>query len=128
MLFNTVEFVIFFIIILSIFVILKNRYFHHIFLLGASYLFFYLSSNYLITLLIFTTIFGFTSIMDGHKWAYHFEIFRGFLGLIIVCYPFELSLWQINPSFAVFLVFYFTTTIITTFWMYQSIPKRLLSS
>ena len=59
MLFNTVEFVIFFIIILSIFVILKNRYFHHIFLLGASYLFFYLSSNYLITLLIFTSIWVF---------------------------------------------------------------------
>ena len=87
-----------------------------------------LNSQLSFGLLIFTTIFGFTSIMDGHKWAYHFEIFRGFLGLIIVCYPFELSLWQINPSFAVFLVFYFTTTIITTFWMYQSIPKRLLSS
>ncbi|SVC11475.1 uncharacterized protein METZ01_LOCUS264329, partial [marine metagenome] len=59
MLFNTVEFVIFFIIILSIFVILKNRHFHHIFLLGASYLFFYWSSNYLITLLIFTSVWVF---------------------------------------------------------------------
>jgi len=59
MLFNTIEFVIFFIIVLSIFVILKNRYFPHIFLLGVSYLFFYWSNNYLISLLIFSTILTF---------------------------------------------------------------------
>ncbi len=59
MLFNTIEFTIFFISILVIFVIFKNRNFHHYFLLGASYLFFYWSSNYLITLLIFSTILDF---------------------------------------------------------------------
>ena len=59
MLFNTIEFVIFFITILSAFVIFKNRHFHHILLLGVSYLFFYWSSNYLISLLIFTTIWDF---------------------------------------------------------------------
>ncbi len=59
MLFNTIEFVIFFITVLLIFVIFKNRNFQHYFLLGASYLFFYWSSNYLILLLIFSTILDF---------------------------------------------------------------------
>ena len=56
MLFNTIEFVIFFITILSVFVIFKNRNFHHIFLLVISYFFFYWSNNYLISLLIFSTL------------------------------------------------------------------------
>jgi len=59
MLFNTIEFVIFFIVVLSTIVIVKNRKFQHLFVLFASYFFFYYSSNYLITLLIFTTIWDF---------------------------------------------------------------------
>src|SRR3989442_6232819 len=56
MLFNTIDFVIFFIVVLSVFVLIKKRRFQHLFLLLASYFFFYYSSNYLISLLIFTTI------------------------------------------------------------------------
>src|SRR2546425_3638371 len=56
MLFNTIDFVIFFIIVLSVFVLVKNRKFQHLFLLLTSYLFFYYNSNYLIILLIFTTV------------------------------------------------------------------------
>ena len=59
MLFNTPEFIIFFILILSIIVIVKMRLFQHLFLLGASYFFFYFSSNYLVTLLIFSTLLDF---------------------------------------------------------------------
>lgn len=59
MLFNTIDFVIFFITVTTLFVMIKNRKFQHIFLLAASYFFFYYSSNYLITLLIFTTIWDF---------------------------------------------------------------------
>lgn len=59
MLFNTIDFVIFFIAVCTTIVIVKNRKFQHLFLLGASYFFFYYSSNYLITLLIFTTIWDF---------------------------------------------------------------------
>jgi alginate O-acetyltransferase complex protein AlgI len=59
MLFNTLDFVIFFIAVCTTIVIIKNRKFQHLFLLGASYFFFYYSSNYLITLLIFTTIWDF---------------------------------------------------------------------
>lgn len=59
MLFNTVDFLIFFISVLISFVIIKNRKFQHLILLGAGYLFFYYSSNYLIALLIFTTLWDF---------------------------------------------------------------------
>jgi len=56
MLFNTIEFVIFFVFVLGVLVTIKNKKFHHLFLLGASYFFFYYTSNYLITLLIFSTL------------------------------------------------------------------------
>ena len=56
MLFNTVDFVIFFIIVLAIVAIFRYRKFQHLFLLFASYFFFYYSSNYLLTLLILSTI------------------------------------------------------------------------
>lgn len=85
------------------------------------------SSQLSFGLLIFTTIFGFTSIMDGHKWAYYFEISRGFFGLMIVLYPFEFSLWNIYLPFAVFTLIYFMTTLLTTFWMYQSLPEHSLN-
>lgn len=56
MLFNSIEFVIFFIIVLSVVSIFKYKKFQHIFLLISSYFFFYFSSNYLLTLLIVSTI------------------------------------------------------------------------
>jgi alginate O-acetyltransferase complex protein AlgI len=59
LIFNTPEFVIFFVIILSVIAIVKMRLFQHLFLLGASYFFFYFSSNYLVTLLIFSTLLDF---------------------------------------------------------------------
>ena len=59
MLFNTLDFIIFFMAVCITIVIIKNRNFQYLFLLGASYFFFYYTSNYLITLLIFTTIWDF---------------------------------------------------------------------
>jgi len=56
MLFNTVEFVVFFILALTAITIYKNRNFQHYFLLAASYFFFYYSSNYLLSLLIASTL------------------------------------------------------------------------
>jgi len=56
LLFNSIDFIIFFIIVLAIVAIYKNRNFQHFFLLGASYFFFYFSSNYLISLLIVSTL------------------------------------------------------------------------
>jgi len=59
MLFNSVEFVIFFIFVFATIVIIKERKFQHLFLLAASYFFFYYTSNYLLILLIFSTILDF---------------------------------------------------------------------
>lgn len=56
MLFNSYQFIIFFITVLTLISIVKKRQFQHLLLLSASYLFFYFSSNYLIILLIFSTI------------------------------------------------------------------------
>jgi len=59
LLFNTPEFIIFFVIVLSVIAIVKMRLFQHLFFIGASYFFFYFSSNYLVTLLIFSTLLDF---------------------------------------------------------------------
>ena len=56
MLFNTIDFIIFFVFVLAAIIAIKNKKFQHIFILGASYFFFYYTSNYLITLLIFSTL------------------------------------------------------------------------
>jgi len=59
MLFNTIDFVIFFVCILTIITIIKNRNFYLIFIVLVSYFFFYYSNNFLISLLIFSTILDF---------------------------------------------------------------------
>ena len=56
MLFNTIDFLIFFVLVITLVSIIKVRKFQHIFLLISSYFFFYYSSNYLITLLIASTL------------------------------------------------------------------------
>ena len=59
MLFNTIDFVIFFIAVLVVITIFRQRRFQHVFLVIASYFFFYFTSNYLIVLLIFSTLLDF---------------------------------------------------------------------
>jgi len=59
MLFNSPEFIVFFISVLVVISIFKYRKFQHIFLLIASYFFFYFTSNILISLLIFSTVLDF---------------------------------------------------------------------
>ena len=59
MLFNTIEFLLFFTILLTALIFIKNQKFQHIILLGSSYFFFYYSSNILISLLIISTILDF---------------------------------------------------------------------
>ena len=59
MLFITPEFIIFFVFVLAVISCVKIRRFQHLFLVGASYFFFYFSSNYLLSLLIFSTLLDF---------------------------------------------------------------------
>lgn len=56
MLFNTIEFIIFFCTVLGVITIIRNRRFQHLFLLGSSYFFLYFSNNYLLSLLIISTV------------------------------------------------------------------------
>ena len=59
MLFNSIEFVIFFTVVCSSLVLFKFRQFPIILLLFSSYFFFYFTSNYLIILLLFTTVWNY---------------------------------------------------------------------
>jgi alginate O-acetyltransferase complex protein AlgI len=59
MLLNTIDFIIFFIIVVSTVTAIKHRKFQYVFLLIASYFFFYYTSNYLIILLIASTLLDF---------------------------------------------------------------------
>ena len=56
MLFNSIEFIIFFVAVLTVIIIIKHRKFQHLFIGFASYFFFYFSRNYLLSLLIFSTL------------------------------------------------------------------------
>ena len=56
MLFNSIDFLVFFAFVITITVIIKNKNFSYVFLVAASYLFFYFSNNFLISLLIFSTV------------------------------------------------------------------------
>ena len=56
MLFNTIDFLVFFAFVLTLLFIIRNRNFNYIFLVAASYFFFYFSNNFLISLIIFSTV------------------------------------------------------------------------
>ena len=59
MLFNSIDFLVFFAFVITISVIIKNRNFSYIFLVAVSYFFFYFSNNFLISLLVFSTVLDF---------------------------------------------------------------------
>jgi alginate O-acetyltransferase complex protein AlgI len=59
MFFTSIDFLIFFTLILALVFVIRYRKFQHIFLLIASYFFFYYTSNYLVILLIYSTLMDF---------------------------------------------------------------------
>ena len=59
MLFNSIDFLVFFAFVITVSVIIKNRNFSYVFLVAVSYFFFYFSNNFLISLLIFSTVLDF---------------------------------------------------------------------
>ena len=59
MLFNSVDFLVFFAFVITISVIIKNKNFSYVFLVAVSYFFFYFSNNFLISLLVFSTVLDF---------------------------------------------------------------------
>jgi len=59
LLFNSIDFLVFFAFVITISVIIKNKNFSYIFLVAVSYFFFYFSNNFLISLLVFSTVLDF---------------------------------------------------------------------
>lgn len=86
----------------------------------------HISSKVAYGILITTTIFGFTSIMDGHKWAFVFEITRCLIGVLFMLHPFQRRVWEVDFYFAFGTTAYFFLGICATLWMYRSLPKRVL--
>ena len=86
----------------------------------------HISSQVAFGILIITAIFGFTSIMDGYKWAFGFEITRALFGLFVMIHPFQRRVWEVEYAFALGTAVYFFICLCATLWMYKSLPKRVL--
>ena len=76
--------------------------------------------------LIFSTIFGFTSMMDGYKWGFVFEISRSIIGLIIIIYFSQNIMLEKDLYFTLGFGFYFLVTFLITILIGPSLPKRVL--
>ena len=76
--------------------------------------------------LIFITIFGFTSLMDGHNCALVFEISRSIIGLIIIIYFSQNLMLEKDLYFTLGFGFYFLVTFLITILIGPSLPKRVL--
>lgn len=78
-------------------------------------------------ILIFTTVFGFTSLMDYYNWAPNFEIFRGFAFLTLFYLVQEQIILQTNFWLFNFLITYFIFTIGVGIWAKYNISNRKLA-
>ena len=76
-------------------------------------------------ILIFSTIFSFSSIMDGFKWSVSFEFIRIIIGILIIIFQEELLLTY-NQPILIFLFSYFLISILLNFLVLRSVPARIL--
>ena len=76
-------------------------------------------------ILIFSTIFSFSSIMDGFKWSVSFEFTRISIGILIIIFQEELLLTY-NQPILIFLFSYLLISILLNFLVLKSIPARIL--
>ena len=75
-------------------------------------------------LLIFSTIFSFSSVMDGYKWSINFEIMRIMLGILVIYFQEELFLTY-NSSISMLLSYYLIVSAILNSLILRSIPDRI---
>ncbi len=75
-------------------------------------------------LLIFSTIFSFSSVMDGYKWSINFEFIRIFLGMLVLYFQAELSITD-NSSMTMFLSCYIIVSAILNLLILRSVPNRI---
>ena len=76
-------------------------------------------------ILIFSTIFSFSSIMDGFKWSVLFEFIRISIGILIIIFQEELLLTY-NQPILIFLFSYLLISILLSFLVLRSVPARIL--
>ena len=74
-------------------------------------------------LLIFSTIFSFSSVMDGYKWSINFEFIRIFLGMLVLYFQAELSITD-NSSMTMFLSCYLIVSATLNLLILRSVPDR----
>ena len=75
-------------------------------------------------LLIFSTIFSFSSVMDGYKWSINFEFMRIFIGILVLYFQEELFLTY-NSSMIMFLSCYLIVSAILNSLILRSVPDRI---
>ena len=75
-------------------------------------------------LLIFSSIFSFSSVMDGYKWSINFEFIRILFGILIVYFQQELFLTY-NSSMTMFLSCYLIVSAILNTLILRSVPDRI---
>ena len=97
----------------------------YLFLYNFSDLDLFSRASYMI--LIFSTIFGFTSMMDGYKWGLIFEIIRSLFGLLIILYFFEQLILDNSIYFILGFALYFIVNFLITVFIGPSLPNRELS-
>ena len=76
-------------------------------------------------ILIFSTIFSFSSIMDGFKLSVLFEFIRISIGILIIIFQEELLLTY-NQPILIFLFSYLLISILLNFLVLRSVPARIL--
>ena len=80
-------------------------------------MFFFLSSfssfdteqSLLFSGLVFISVFSYSAVMDGYKWAYSFEIFRNGIGIVFFIIPTQWEFYSLNtPTLLSFALLYFS--------------------
>ena len=79
-------------------------------------------------LIIFTSIFGFTSLMDLHSWAIKFQIFSGCIGLLLLWIPNAQPLFTELFNFQMGLTIYFAFSLLFTYWNMAAVPPHTQST
>ena len=79
-------------------------------------------------LIIFTSIFGFTSLMDLHSWAIKFQIFSGCIGLLLLWIPNAQPLFTELFNFQMGLTIFFAFSLLFTYWNMAAVPPHTQST
>jgi alkylglycerol monooxygenase len=79
-------------------------------------------------LIIFTSIFGFTSLMDLHSWAIKFQIFSGCIGLLLLWIPNAKPLFTELFNLQMGLTIYFAFSLLFTYWNMAAVPPHTQST